>query len=169
MPKLYILFIISPILCLGIHMILLRHHDLQDTEKKDAGSPVSYTERTIWNGRYFTDSDCHDHLYGGGHHYRSYICAESKCKLGRLFPRREKSRPVGDGYERGGVRHVRMAPHGSAGRGVLVRYRGCGMDSHRSGSRYIHQLADRIQASAPLQRESGKCDHTAGIFFQSLS
>ena len=33
--------------------ILFKRH-----REKDAGLPVSYTERTIWNGRYFTDPDC---------------------------------------------------------------------------------------------------------------
>ena len=60
-------------------------------------------------------------------------------------------RTLGDGHERGGVRYVRLAPHGPAGRGLLVRDRGCGLDGHRTGCRYIHQLADRVQTASPVQ------------------
>ena len=58
---------------------------------------------------------------------------------------------------------------GLPGRGVLVRYCGCRMDSDRSGSRNLHQLADRFKAPAQIQREGGECDHASGVFLQSFS
>ena len=100
--------------------------------------------------KYNTDFDCNDHLYGRCCCHWCVLCKESKQKLGELFPGRSLARPLGHGNERRGIGYERMAPDGSARRGLLVRSGRCGLDGDRSGRWYLSQLAAGFQAPAPL-------------------